>query len=195
MPKQWPTWLGLAVGLIALSLGILNGPTLDDGWRLAARWTGRASFPLFIVTFVASSLATLYPRPWTRALLRARRWWGLGFAACFAVHLVALSIFNWRTGNFPPAGLVDPGVLAYALLLSMVLTSNHTAQRAMGRRWIWLHRTGMWVFLLIFGQPGKGLIAATYTLVSLSAACLRIAAWWQRRRQDRLPTAAAPMEG
>ena len=190
MPKRWPMWFGFVVGSIALSLGIVNGSSLDEGWKLAARWTGRASFPLFIVTFIASSLATLYPRRWTRTLLRERRWWGLGFAACFAIHLVALSVFNWRIEKFPPVGLVDPGVLAYGLLLAMVLTSNRAAQRSMGRRWTWLHRTGMWVFVLIFGQPGAGPIAVTYTLVSLSAACLRIATWWQSRWRRRLSAEA-----
>ena len=190
MPRHWPMWFGFLVGLIALSLGIVSGSALDEGWKLAARWTGRSSFPLFMVTFMASSLATLFPGPRTKALLRDRRWWGLGFAACFAVHLVALSVFNWRKGDFPPVGLVDPGVLAYALLLAMVLTSNGAAQRAMGRGWTWLHRTGMWVFLLVFGQPGTGLIAMTYTLVSMSAACLRIAVWWQRKRRLGLPAGA-----
>lgn len=193
MPKRWPTWFGFAVGLTALSLGIASGSSLDEGWELAARWTGRASFPLFVVTFVASSLATLFPRPWTRTLLRERRWWGLGFAACFAVHLVALSVFNWRMGRFPPVDSVNAGVLAYALLLAMVLTSNGAAQRRLGRGWTWLHRTGMWVFLVIFGLPGEGPADMAYTLVSLSAAGLRVAAWWQRRRRRVLPRTTLEM--
>jgi hypothetical protein len=106
MPKRWPMGFGFVVGSIALSLGIVGGSSLDEGWKLAARWTGRASFPLFIVTFIASSLATLFPRPWTRTLLRERRWWGLGFAACFAIHLVALSVFNWRIEKFPRSVLL-----------------------------------------------------------------------------------------
>lgn len=187
MPTRWPIWFGFAVGLLALSLGIATGSSLDEGWRLAARWTGRASFPLFILTFVASSLALLVPNRWTGRLLRDRRWWGLGFAACFAVHLVALSVFNWRMGKFPPVDSVNAGVLAYALLLAMVLTSNGAAQRRLGRGWTWLHRTGMWIFLLIFGQPGEGPIDMAYTLVSLSAACLRVAAWRQKSRRRVLP--------
>lgn len=181
MPKRWPIWLGFTLGLIALSSGLLSGSSADESWQLAARWTGRVSFPLFIVTFVASSLAYLFPYPWTIELLRNRRWWGLGFASCFTLHLVALSVFNWHIGKFPPVGLVDPGVLAYALMLAMVLTSNRRAQRWMGRGWKWLHRTGMWVFLLIFGQPGEGLFPTIYMLVSFAALCMRIAAWWHRR--------------
>jgi methionine sulfoxide reductase heme-binding subunit len=186
MLKHWPMWFGFAVGLIALALGIANGPTAEQGWQLAARWTGRAAFPLFIVTFVASSLAMLFPQTWARRLLRDRRWWGLGFAACFAVHLLALTVFNWHKGKFPPAGLIDPGVLAYALLLAMVLSSNRVARQRLGRAWTGLHRTGMWVFLLIFGQPGPGLLAMGYTLVSVGAAGLRVACWWQRRRTPLL---------
>ena len=181
MPKYWPTWLGLLLGLIVLLIGIRSGSSIDEGWRLAARWTGRASFPLFIVTFMASSLAALFPKPWTRRLLRERRWWGLGFAACFIIHLLALMIFNWRMGNFPPVGLVDQGVLAYLLLLAMMLTSTNAARRKMGHAWTWLHRAGMWLFLAIFAFAGAGAMGMTFKLVSFAAVCLRIAAWWQRR--------------
>lgn len=75
MPKRWPIWMGFSLGLIALSLGLFSGSTTDESWQLAARWTGRISFPLFIVTFVASSLARLFPRTWSIGLLRRRRWW------------------------------------------------------------------------------------------------------------------------
>ena len=181
MPKRWPLWLGLAVGASVLLAGLVSASSADESWRLAARWTGRASFPLFTVTFVASSLARLYPRSWTRALLRDRRWWGLGFAACFAIHLLALSVYNWRIGDFPPVGLVDPGVFAYALLLAMVLTSNGAAQRRLGRGWKWLHTAGMWTFLLIFGRPGSDPVAMIYTATALLAVSLRIAAAWKSR--------------
>ena len=40
---------------------------------------------------------------------------------------------NWRIEKFPPVGFVDPGVLAYGLLLAMVLASNRAAQRSIGR--------------------------------------------------------------
>lgn len=183
MLKRWPIGLGIITGLVALFAGLIAGDAPDEKWQLAARWTGRASFPLFIITFVASSLATLFPKPWTRRLLQRRRWWGLGFAACFFIHLFALCVYNWRIDNFPPTSLLSPGVLAYTLLLAMVLTSNATSQRVLGHRWKWLHRSGMWVFLLIFGRPGTSLVAIVYMLVSLAALSLRLAAWWKTRQK------------
>lgn len=95
---------------MALAAGLLAGPDLQEGWQLAARYTARVSFPFFLVAFVASSILRLHRRPWTIALLRDRRWWGLGFASCFFVHLVALLTYNWLIDNFPPAGLLDRGV-------------------------------------------------------------------------------------
>lgn len=153
-PKYWPLWLGVACGGGAIAYGLANGATDLEGWRLAARWSGRVSFPLFMVVFAASALARLFPLRWSKALLRERRWWGLGFAACFGLHVVALVLFNALRDRFPPTGLLDIGVLASALLLLMALTSTLTAQRRLGRAWKWLHRAGMWLFLFIYGRPG-----------------------------------------
>lgn len=113
---------------------------LPEGWQLAARYTARASFPFFLVAFVASSMLRLYRRLWSMALLRDRRWWGLGFASCFFVHLVALLTYSWLRDGFPPVGQLDRGVLAYAVLLAMVLTSTDGARRRLGRWWTVLHR-------------------------------------------------------
>ena len=200
--KFWPTWLGLLAGLAALATGLLAGADLQEGWQLAARYTARASFPFFLVTFVASSILRLYRRPWTMALMRDRRWWGLGFASCFFVHLVALLTYNWLRDQFPPVGLLDRGVFAYAVLLAMVLTSTDGARRRMGRWWTALHRVGMWGFFFIFvlSPYADALLALTmpkfnpltdpYTLAGVAAVALRIAAW-RRSRAKRLRRAYA----
>jgi len=189
----WPTWLGLLAGLAALAAGLLAGSDLQEGWQLAARYTARASFPFFLVTFVASSLLRLYRRPWTKALLRDRRWWGLGFASCFLVHLVALLTYNWLMDRFPPAGLLDLGVWAYAVLLAMVLTSTDGARRRLGRWWTVLHRVGMWGFFFIFvlspyadallalKKPDSNPLTDPYLLAGVAAVALKIAAWRQGR--------------
>lgn len=183
----WPTWLGLLAGLAALAVGLLAGSDLQEGWQLAARYTARASFPFFLVTFVASSVLRLYRRPWTKALLRDRRWWGLGFASCFFVHLVALLTYNWLMDRFPPAGPLDRGVWAYAVLLAMVLTSTDGARRRLGRWWTVLHRVGMWGFFFIFvlspyadallalKMPDSNPLTDAYLLAGVAAVALKIA--------------------
>lgn len=198
----WPAWLGLLAGLAALAAGLLAGSDLQEGWQLAARYTARASFPFFLVTFVASSILRLYRRPWTKALLRDRRWWGLGFAACFLVHLVALLTYNWLRDRLPPVGLLDPGVWAYAVLLAMVLTSTDGARRRLGRWWTLLHRVGMWGFFFIFvmspyldallalKMPDFNPLTDAYLLAGVAAVALKIAAWWQSRMK-RLNRASA----
>jgi DMSO/TMAO reductase YedYZ heme-binding membrane subunit len=177
---------------------LLVAPDVQEGWQLAARYTARASYPFFLITFVASSVLRLHHRPWTVALLRDRRWWGLGFAACFFVHLLALLIYNWLRDNFPPAGILDGGVWAYAILLAMVLTSTDRARRRLGRWWKVLHRVGMWGFFFIFvlspyadallhlKRLAFNPLTDPYTLAGAAALAIRITAWWQKRAK-RLP--------
>lgn len=196
MLKTWPRWLGLLAGLAALAAGLLVGSDPQEGWLLAARFTARASYPFFIVTFVASSILRLYRRPWTMALLRDRRWWGLGFASCFFVHLMALLAYNWLRDQFPPAGLLDRGVWVYAIPLAMVLTSTDGARRRLGRWWTVLHRVGMWGFFFIFvlSPYVDGLLALTmpdfnpptdpYTVVGAVAIAMKVAAWWRSRAKQ-----------
>jgi uncharacterized membrane protein HdeD (DUF308 family) len=68
MLKYWPTWLGLITGIAAVAVGLLVGSDLQESWQLAARYTARASYPFFLITFVASSVLRLHCRP-----LRSRR--------------------------------------------------------------------------------------------------------------------------
>ena len=200
MIKVWPTWLGLFAGLGAITAGLMMGADTQEGWQLAARYTARASFPFFIITFVASAIHIVYRRPWSIALLRDRRWWGLGFASCFIAHLVALLMNNWLKGNFPPAGLLDPGVWVYAILLAMVLTSTDEARHRMGRWWKVLHRLGMWALFFIFvvspyaealhalKMPEFNPLTDPYTLIGVPALAIKIAAW-QRNRNKRMQNA------
>lgn len=178
LPKNWPLLLGVACGSGAITYGLATGTTDLEGWRFAARWSGRISYPLFLIVFMASSAARLFPSGWTGAWLRDRRWWGLGFAACFGLHVVALVIFNALRGRFPPAGLFDLGVLACALLLMMALTSTNAAQRRLGRAWKWLHRAGMGLFLFIYGRPGDDWFNV-FTLTAGAALLLRLVAEWK----------------
>lgn len=193
MERTWPILPGLLVGTGAMVAGLLAGADTLEQWQLAARWTARASFPLFLLPFTASALVRLYPAGWTKALLRQRRWWGLGFAAAFGLHLACLLVNQWLRGNFPPTGPTDPGFYLYLLLLAMVLTSTDTARKRLGRWWKVLHRTGMWGFWAVFSispylsalhdmvLPEQNPLADPYFVVGMAAALLKLGAWWKGR--------------
>lgn len=188
MTIRWPLVLGIALGLAAIATGFAAGNERIEDWQLAARWTARVGFPLFMITYVASSLAKLWPSPLTRNLWQNRRYWGLGFAASHTIHLYALVTYlrmNAETRTF--ASLI-PGGLAYLFIFAMALTSNDAAMRALGKNWKRLHTVGIHYIWLIFtlayaGRIGtaatraEGLIGVTLSLTALS---LRIAA--RRRR-------------
>lgn len=181
-PKTWPLWFGVFAGLAAISLSIASTPTLDVGLLKATYWTGRIAFPIFIITFMASSLATLFPNPWTKALLRKRRWWGLGFAASFGIHIAIMLVYKQNIEELGAENILyNKGFILSILLAAMVFTSNNTAQRVMGPRWKWLHSTGMWLWLIKFTITG-----IPYALIALVAAGLRIISWIENKRRHRL---------
>lgn len=190
MTLRWPMLLGLLAGLAAVALGLASGAGPVDGWERAARWTARAGLPLFLLTYAASSLARLWPHDWTRRLLRQRRWWGLGFAACHFVHLAALVMALQLNGEDRPLGALLAGALAYGVLALMALTSNNAAMRALGRNWQRLHRFGIHYLWLIYAlayavrvvDPATQLEGIAGTGLCLAALALRLAAWQRRRR-------------
>jgi sulfoxide reductase heme-binding subunit YedZ len=94
--RSTPLLLGLIAGLLAVAAGLLAGGDAAERAGLAARWTARAGLPLFLIAFLASTFARRWPRPTTRALLRRRRQWGLGFALAHTIHLVALGDQHYR---------------------------------------------------------------------------------------------------
>ncbi len=188
--RRWPMALGLILSLAALALGLRSGGDAADAWLRAARWTARAGFPLFILTYAASSLGRLWHSPLTRALWRDRRWWGLGFAASHTVHLYALTTYNSTAGKELTAQTLIGGGGAYALLYLMALTSNDAAMRKLGRNWKRLHTLGIhWLwFVFTFSYLGRVIqgrempYAALALAVSLGAFGLRIAVWARGRK-------------
>lgn len=188
MASRWPLALGLLAGLGTLAAGLLSGETAFEQWHLAARWTARAGFGLFLATYLASSLVRLSPAPWSRALARDRRWWGLGFAASHTVHLAALVMALSLTPEPRSFASLIPGGTAYVFILAMALTSNGAAMRALGRNWKRLHTTGIHVIWLIYTLAYAKRIPAAetraiglvMTTLALAALALRIAA--RRRR-------------
>lgn len=190
MARRWPMLLGLLAGLGALYLGLQSGKDQLEGWQLAARWTARVGFPIFILTYAASSLGRLYPNGLTRTIWRDRRWWGLGFAMAHTVHLYALVVFYQLSGRDVSVTTLIGGGGAYAIMYLMALTSNDAAMRALGKNWKRLHTAGIyWLWFIFtfsyFGRvmegremPWAGIALAT----ALAALGLRIAAWRKGKR-------------
>jgi methionine sulfoxide reductase heme-binding subunit len=190
MAHRWPMMLGLLAGLLALWAGLAAGSDQIESWLLAARWTARVGFPIFIVAYAASSLAKLWPSDLTRRLWQGRRWWGLGFAASHTVHLYALVTYLNLSGESRPLGVLIGGGGAYVMLFLMALTSNEAAMRALGRNWKRLHTLGIhWLWFVFafsyFGRIAEGRelpYAAITFAVALLALGLRIAVWIKGRR-------------
>ena len=189
MPRWWPTVLGLLLGLGALYAGLQAGPDKVEGWRLAARWTARVGFPLFLITYSASSIGRLWTTDLTRSVWRNRRWWGLGFAAAHTVHLVALWTFLKVSGDTRPLPVFLVAGTGYALMYLMALTSTEESMRVLGRNWKRLHTLGIhWLWGIFFvsylgriGKPESMTTGVIGTALALAALGLRIAAWRKGR--------------
>ena len=189
--RNAPLFLAVLVSFGAVGLGILLGSDIIDQAHMAARWTARAGFPIFILTYSASSLARLWPNDTTKAMLRHRRQWGLGFAFAHTVHLVALVTFLKISGEPPKLPTLVGGGAAYVLLCAMAVTSNDAAMRAMGVWWKRLHRFGIhWLWFVFtftyFGRifdPGRMMQGLVLFPVCLAALGLRLWAWAKVRRK------------
>jgi methionine sulfoxide reductase heme-binding subunit len=179
----------LSIGAVGLAV-MIGGDSLEQA-RLAARWTARVGFPVFILTYSASSLVRLWPHDIWKTLLRYRRQWGLGFALTHSVHLVALSLYNSLAHSVPTLVTLAGGGGAYVILYAMAFTSNTASMRALGVWWKRLHTLGIhWLwFVFTFSYAGRlfdpermmqGLILFPICLAALG---LRIAAALSARRK------------
>lgn len=195
LDRRWtPYVLALVFSAIAIVVGYALGDTAAERANLIARYTARAAFPLFLLTYAASSLLRQWPSPATRALVRNRRHWGLGFMVAHTIHLVALGINLIVYDVFRPVPVLIGGGLSYGLLYLMAFTSSNRAQRAMGRWWKRLHRVGIhyaWVVFFqsylgsaLFHPDGEKRITGTlFTVLLLAALALRLAVWWRARQR------------
>ena len=194
--RRWPMVLGFVLGMAALIIGLKSGPSPFEGWRLAARWTARVGFPIFIIAYSASSLGRLWPGNFTRTIWRDRRWWGLGFFASHTIHLYALTTYNRLADHASSLTTIIGGGFGYVLLFAMAATSNQAAMRALGHNWKRLHSIGIHYLWFIFAISYLGRVMKSESMttgvigisVALAALGLRIAAWLKGR--NRAPVAA-----
>lgn len=184
------------VALAAVAIGHALGEDTAGGWQLAARYTARIAFPVFLAAFVAGPWQRLRPGPVPRWLLRHRRAIGLAFATIFLAHTVSLISFSVLKGTVPSPVTLVVGGGALVVTAVMAATSNDAAVRALGgARWRRLHGFGMWWLWLVFtftygGRLGRAPdFFAVFALACVAALVLRIAGR-RRHAPDRLSAAA-----
>jgi DMSO/TMAO reductase YedYZ heme-binding membrane subunit len=172
----------------AIAIGIALGTSFEDRCLLAARYTARLAFLLFLPVYVASSWNQLAPSDASRFALKRRRSLGLAFATAHTIHLGALTTFQTITGEVPAPVTLIVGGGAFVAMFAMVATSNDAAVRLLGKRWRTLHRIGVhWLwFVFAFSYSGRvadgQLMFVPFAGAAFAALGLRIAAWRRRAR-------------
>ena len=191
-----------AIGATFVALvGYSVGATPEERWLLAARYTARLSFPIFVLVFVASSWNRLAPSRVSRFLVQRRRALGLAFATAHTIHLAALVTRNVVAGERPGAVTLLAGGSAYLVMFAMALSSNDSAVRLLGRNWLRLHKVGIYwlwfVFTVSYAKRTFGALPEFAPLFGLAVAALalRIAASRARRPQRVGATSLASAEG
>ncbi len=188
----FPFASALLLSALAVGAALAIGTTASEDALLAARWTARAALPIFLLTYLASSLYRLAPNDLTRSLLRQRRQWGLAFALSHSIHLVALLI-NITLYRPRPLMSLAGGALAYLFVYLMAITSTDSWQRKLGHRWKQLHSIGIhltWaVFLVGYGSrafhadPAYHLEGRVFAPLLLAALAIRLWAKFGRGRR------------
>ncbi len=190
-----------AVGLTLAGAILLAGDGGREATRLALRATARLSLVYFVLAFVASPLAHLWPGTLARWLVRRRRALGVAFGASMTVHVgCILRLYTLYAPERPPM-VTDAdffvGIPGLVLVALMTVTSAIAVRRRMSPlHWRRLHRVGLYAVWSIFflclvdsvGRKETSHPVAGYYLfiaVLVLAMALRFVAW-------RRPAAPAP---
>ncbi|RIL04586.1 MAG: hypothetical protein DCC71_13635 [Proteobacteria bacterium] len=173
----------------ALAAGLALGAAPAEDWQLAARYTARFAFLLFLPVYVASAWNRLAPSAASRWVRKRRRSLALAFATAHAIHLGALTAFQLTKAEAPDAVTLVVGGGAFVALGALAATSNDAAVRRLGRRWRPLHLFGVHYIWFVFAFSYFGRVAAGQLAflplfgAALGALALRIVA--ARRRRAR----------
>lgn len=142
---------GLAAAIAVVLLAYFGHGGGTFGALMAARYTARLSFSLFLIVFLVAPAVRVIGGSWLRTALRERRGLGLAFAAAHFTHLAALISALLALGEPPALLTVVFGGFGYVLLAAMALTSTDGAVRRLGpRTWRRLHSVGLYYLWFIF---------------------------------------------
>lgn len=150
---------GLALGGATVGAALAAFGPNAEGWQMAARYTARVSFLLFIAVYLTAPAARAFA--WVAPLKRERRGLGLAFAAAHYIHLGALVTYFQVAGTTPSLLSVTLGGFAFVLIAIMAATSNDASVRALGpMNWRRLHTFGLHYVWFIFAATYARRIAA-----------------------------------
>ena len=171
---------------------LTTGPGVSSMIQLSVR----CAVPWLYIAFAASSIQTLFPGPFSRWLLRNRKYVGMCFAAAMAWQgLFILWLVFGHTDYYVNQVYVlrdaIEGVGGYAFLLAMTVTSFPRGRRMLtARQWRMLHLSGIyflwayafsvyWWSLFYYSNPVP--LDYIYYSAGLAAWVVRAAAWSRKR--------------
>ncbi len=109
----------LVTGASAIAAAIVAGSLWFaevnvEGWLLAARYTARWSFAVFLAAYLGPAIVRGFGEARTRTAI-------LAFGAVHGIHLGALVTYRIVAGETPPTTALAVGGLAYALIVVLVV--------------------------------------------------------------------------
>ena len=187
--RTFPIAIGFFGGIAAIAFALLIGENHVEQAQLAARWTARIGFPIFLLCYLASSLFKIKPNQLTKTVMKRRRQWGLAFAITHTIHLGALTYFIDLSGNSVETTALIGGGFAYFILYVMALTSNGRSVRMLGKYWKPIHSFGIHYLWFIFtftyagrlAHPAQFYEGAFFVSVAMLALITRIYARYTSR--------------
>ncbi len=103
---------GVSAAITAGTLAVF-GPAVE-GWLLAARYTARWSFVVFLGAFLGTALVRALCEAKTRAAI-------LAFGAVHGIHLGVLVTYRIIAGETPPVTALAVGGFAYGLIAALMV--------------------------------------------------------------------------
>jgi methionine sulfoxide reductase heme-binding subunit len=157
------------------------------------------ALPLFILAFVASSLAALVPGRLSRWLLANRRYIGLAFAVGMAWHVSFVAYSFAAFGRQLNLTAIALDLTALAFLIAMTLTSFSAFSRYLSpAAWRRLHKSGAYAIWLVATYIFLGSARSGGDRFHVAALVVLLVAWglrvlsWIRMRLDRALTSREP---
>jgi len=174
----------------AISAAILSALPFTDfrsahGTEFIILYSVRCALPFFIVAFISSSFAILWPSQPTRWLLSNRRYFGLAFAFGMGWHLVFVAYTTLRFGNHVNFAATTLDLIGASFLAALTLTSfRPIARRIDSSIWRGLHKIGVYVIWLLAtyiylagARGGVDLFHIVALSVLVGAWLIRVVAW------------------